>query len=45
MNWIVVYLILFLFSLSIGFAYCCCLVSGRISRLEEEKEIEVDFGK
>ncbi|MCU0081765.1 hypothetical protein N4310_00995 [Streptococcus danieliae] len=40
MKWILISSILVFLSLNIGFAYCCCLVSGRISRLEEEKQIE-----
>lgn len=39
MNWILIVFILSLLSVSIGFAYCCCLISGSISRLEEEKEM------
>ncbi|WP_269148537.1 hypothetical protein [Streptococcus danieliae] len=39
MKWILIGSSLFLIILSLVFAYCCCLVSGGISRLEEEKEM------
>lgn len=39
MKWILMILGLFLILLSVGFAYSCCVVSGSISRLEEERNI------